>query len=143
MTRYRVNGPRFVDETIDGEALVMDMVKGAYYTCLGPAAVAWNALKGGLEPGEVAALLTSRYQISSTDADTDVAAFVAELVREEMLVVREGSSSVGTRTHGDGDTAAPGPYEALTFERYTDLADLILLDPVHDVSDAGWTHEPP
>ena len=30
---------------------------------------------------------------------------------------------------------------AMDVQRYTDLADLILPDPVQDVSGAGWPHE--
>ena len=41
MDRYRVNRPRIVDETIDGESLIMDMVTGSYYGCDGPSAFAW------------------------------------------------------------------------------------------------------
>ena len=92
MTRYRANGPRFVDETVDGEALIMDMVKGAYYTCLGPAAVAWDALKRGFEPSEITAMVASTYQVTPADVDRDLAGFVDELLREEMLVVRDDSS---------------------------------------------------
>jgi hypothetical protein len=142
MTRYRANGPRFVDETVDGEALIMDMVQGAYFTCQGPAAVAWDALKRGSDPSEITAMLSSRYEVSSTDVESDVAGFVAELLREEMLVVRDDSSPPDLRPSLDGTAAPAGPYEAMSLERYTDLADLILLDPVHDVSDAGWPQAP-
>ena len=38
----------------------------------------------------------------------------------------------------DGAFYSPGP---LSVDAFTDLADLILLDPVHDVSDAGWPHK--
>ena len=34
-TRYRANAPRFVDETVDGEALIIDMVKGTYFSATG------------------------------------------------------------------------------------------------------------
>ncbi|GMU78450.1 MAG: hypothetical protein AMXMBFR46_12450 [Acidimicrobiia bacterium] len=143
--RYRFNTPRFVDETIDGEALIMDMVKGSYYSCDGASAVAWNALRGGEEVEAVVALLADRYGIPPERAAQDLAGFVDQLVAGELLVVL-----------GDGD-ARPGPpeppglgasgsdpggreYVGLALECHTDLADIILLDPVHDVTDAGWPH---
>ena len=134
-TRFTVNQPRFVDETIGGEALVMDMVRGSYYSCLGTAAAAWNALKAGATADDVAG------RLASTDGDNDqiaqdVEAFVADLLAHELLVVRPDGD--------EPDAAAldavewPAAYETLVLERYTDLADLILLDPVHDVSEDGW-----
>jgi hypothetical protein len=141
MTRYRANTPRFVDETVDGEALIMDMVTGSYYTCQDASTIAWHGLTGGLTASDVAAMLSSTYPIETADAERDVERFAAELVQEEMIVVRDGSAeSVDAATIGNG--TSPGEYQALRFEKYTDLADLILLDPVHDVSDAGWPHEP-
>ena len=68
--------------------------------------------------------------------------FVAELLRDELLVVRDDSIPPDTRSPLDSNGAPAGPYEAMSLERYTDLADLILLDPVHDVSDAGSPQAP-
>lgn len=138
MTQYRSNGPRFVDESVDGEALIMDMVTGTYYTCLGPATIAWEALKRGVEPGDVAAMIATRYEVDVAGVKRDLDAFVAELVQEEMLVVRNAEPEGGPIEPAPAPT---GPYEPLRIERYTDLADLILLDPVQDVSGAGWPHE--
>lgn len=138
MAHYRRNGPRFVDESVDGEALIMDMVTGTYYTCLGPSTVAWDALKQGVEPEAVAASIASLYKAGAADVERDLADFIAELVREEMLVVDDGPPASPAPA---GAGPAPGPYEALHLDRYTDLADLILLDPVQDVSGAAWPPE--
>lgn len=134
-TRFIVNQPRFVDETIGGEALVMDMVRGSYYSCLGTAAAAWNALKAGATAEEIAPRLGDT-GADGDQVDRDLEAFVADLLTNELLVPRpEGN---------EPDAAAlaavewPAAYEAPVLERYTDLADLILLDPVHDVSEDGW-----
>jgi len=141
MTRYRANSPRFVDETVDGEALIMDMVTGSYYTCQDASTMVWHGLTAGLTISDVAAILTSTYPIETAEAERDVERFAAELAQEEMIVVRDGSpESPVDATIGNG--TAPGDYQPLRFEKYTDLADLILLDPVHDVSEAGWPHEP-
>jgi hypothetical protein len=144
---YRVNRPRFVDETVDGEALVMDMVKGNYYSCVGASAYAWNALVAGMSPAELAPLIAERYGVSAADAAGDVDRFVATLVDEEMLHPVDAPPDAPSESPVDRaalDAAVPpGEYGGLTLERFTDLADLILLDPVHDVSEVGWPHTTP
>lgn len=140
--RYRFNTPRFVDETIDGEALIMDMVKGSYYSCDGASAVVWNALRGGEEVEAVAVLLADRYGIPRDQAAQDLAGFVDQLVAGELLVVlgdgdpRPEPSDPG----GSGNDPDGREYVGLALECHTDLADIILLDPVHDVTDTGWPH---
>ena len=137
-TRYRTNEPRFVDETVDGEALVMDMVRGNYYSCDGASAVVFNGLKQGLDADAAADLLVGAYGIAPEQAATDVAAFVATLLAEELFVEAADREAPSTPV---GPAPAPtGTYDGLRLERFTDLADLILLDPVHDVSEAGWPH---
>jgi hypothetical protein len=142
--RYRSNAPRFVDETVDGEALIMDMLKGNYYSCIGASAVAWEALKQGATVPETAALLAGAYDRPGADVAIDVENFATLLVAEEMLVatdaLRDGiDDHAFTASPSASDASATlGDYGPLTFERFSDLADLILLDPVHDVTEAGW-----
>ena len=139
MARYRSNGPRFVDESVDGEALIMDMVTGTYYTCMGPATVAWDALKQGVDSSEVVSMIASAYQVSPADVERDLELFVAELLAEEMLVVSDQRPSAPSPS--GGPIVATAAYEPMRLDRYTDLADLILLDPVHDVSGADAQQE--
>jgi hypothetical protein len=136
-TRYRSNAPRFVDETIDGEALIMDMLKGSYFSCVGVSAFAWNALIAGASVPELAASLSAAYAVPTDDATRDVQQYVDALVAEEMLVEAVDAS---TPTLAPPDPEATGAYASPEIERFTDLADLILLDPVHDVTEAGWPH---
>lgn len=144
--RYRSNTPRFVDETLDGEALIMDMIKGNYYSCVGASALAWNELKRGVSVPETAEALAETYGMAAPDVAPDVERFLGQLLDEEMLVEAAGSSApqpedpvpdaaVPTHEYGAHE------YAALGLERYTDLTDLILLDPVHDVTEAGWPRQ--
>lgn len=139
--RYRGNAPRFVDETIDGEALIMDMVKGTYYSCIGASAFAWNALKAGATSEEVCVAIAEAYSAAPETVRADVDPFLASLLAEEMLVpASDDASPPPTPLATPPGVTTTGEYAALRLERFTDLADLILLDPVHDVTEAGWPH---
>jgi hypothetical protein len=142
MARYRANTPQLVDETVDGEALIMDMVTGTYYSCAGASAVAWNGLKDGAEADDVAATISSAYGIPEPEARRDVRGFLAGLVEEGVLVERGDDPPALAHGAIDAGPGAGGPYEGLSLEKHTDLADLLLLDPVHDVTEAGWPHQP-
>jgi hypothetical protein len=68
----------------------------------------------------------------------DAEQFVNALLAEELLVAGEPTTGdTAGRPAAPVVSTAPG-YAPLQLEKYTDLADLILLDPVHDVSAAGW-----
>jgi hypothetical protein len=137
-TQYRPNRPRIVDETIDGEALIIDMVNGAYFSCVGASAVAWTALSSGATVDEIADLLAAAYRVPTADARRDVEQFVAALLDDMLLVAPAEPTPPPAERPPIVLGALGGAYEPPRLEKYTDLADLILLDPVHDVSVAGW-----
>ncbi len=137
--RYRANEPRIVHETLDGQSLIMDMAVGTYFSCDGVSSTAWIALTEGATPAELAEWLSREYGAEPAGVEHDVRQFVASLVAESMVVERSEPALAGDPF---ASPRAPGPYQGLVVERFTDLADLILLDPVHDVTDAGWPHTP-
>lgn len=136
MTRHRSNAPRFVDETVDGEVLIMDMVKGTYYSGQGASTAAFNALKHGATTAEIAAAFANGSALPIDEMQAELDRFADELRREEILVIESSNGNAGPSTIG-----AAGAFEPLQIERFDDLADLILLDPVHDVTEAGWPSE--
>jgi Coenzyme PQQ synthesis protein D (PqqD) len=139
--RYRPNRPRIVDEIVDDEALIIDLTTGAYFSAVGVGAVAWAAIARGASVDEVAGALAARFSVDQGSAEHDLVAFVAELVAEDLLVEASDDSPADTAAPETVETTRP--YGAPKLEKYTDLSDLILLDPVHDVSEAGWPQRQP
>jgi Coenzyme PQQ synthesis protein D (PqqD) len=138
--RYRANRPQVVDEIVDDEALLIDLTTGAYFSATGAGAVAWNGAAAGKSAEEIAAGLVEQFSIEEADAQRDVAAFLGELVAEGLLVEDPARTPDAA---GDVPVTTTRGYQAPVLEKYTDLSDLILLDPVHDVSEAGWPQRQP
>jgi hypothetical protein len=51
--------------------------------------------------------------------------------------ITEGTITEGTITEASGHLAAE-PFEPPVLEQYTDMQDLLLLDPIHEVDEQGW-----
>jgi hypothetical protein len=136
--RYVVNAPRVIHQSDSGEVVAIDLGSGAYFSLRGPAAVIWDALGAGLTSTEVVDHIRSTHETDEADVAADVDALVDDLVARELIVPGEPASAA---------LSAPGetlPYETPVVEAFTDMADVILLDPVHDVdATAGWPHQPP
>jgi hypothetical protein len=58
-------------------------------------------------------------------------AFVAELAAEELVVAAPAAEAAS-------ETAAPAPYAKPELNKYTDMQQLLLADPLHEVEEAGW-----
>lgn len=136
MAAYTTN-PQAIHETIDGETIIIDLASGTYYSLRGSGSEIWNAL-GSSEPLEaVVARLTETYDASPAEIVAAVEAFLGDLEAEGLVVSTNGTVAVEVP-----GTDSPGgePFAPPKLEKFTDMQDIILLDPVHQVDDRGWPH---
>ena len=136
---FRVNRPNVVDETLDGEALIVNLGTGVYYSIAGTGEVIWRMLSEGTPPTAVAANLQRIFDVSPTEAASAVGLFVEQLVAEELLIASHGELvDAETSTPAGPSDGLRAPFVAPELKRYADMQDLLLLDPVHDVDEKGW-----
>ena len=126
--------PQVIHETIDGETIIIDLASGTYYSLRGSGPDIWNALVDGHSPDAVAEHLTRSENAAAAEIESAVAAFVQQL-ETEGLISRNGTGRAAERVAGfDGDAVFVQP----RLDKYTDVQDIILLDPVHEVGEGGW-----
>jgi len=124
---------------MDGEVIAIHLGTGMYYSLRGSAAVLWGALDEPNDVAGMAAVLTGQFEVSAEQAGKEVEAFLARLREEQMVVVAE--TAVPAKPLAP--PAERRPFTPPLLERYADLQDLLLLDPIHDVGAQGWPHLPP
>ena len=126
-------------ETIEGEVILIALDTGTYYSLRGSGADVWEGIGHGASQDEIAAGLQRRYDGLPDEIGKAVAALLAQLEGERLIEAAEEVDESGWDA-SDGAPATKPPFVAPVFERHTDMQDLILLDPVHDVTEAGWPH---
>lgn len=131
--RFRI-GPEIVYETVDGEVIAIDLGSGSYYSLAGSGPAIWALLAEGASEVEVCEAVLARFDGPGTAA-ADIAAFMGQL-RENGLIVP--APDEGNRAAVAIDADDDAIYEAPRLERYTDMKDYFLLDPIHEVDAAGW-----
>ena len=126
-SRFEVNKPDVVDESVDGEVLIVHLRTGAYYSSRGAGDVAWKLVAAGSTAAETAAAMHA--SVPSVDA------FVSQLLAEELIRQR-------TKPVEQVAAFVPVPGDPV-LEKYTDMQELLVLDPIHDVEEAGWPKAKP
>lgn len=131
--RYKVDSKRIAHQEVDGEVIVIDFVAGTYYSMRATAGEIWQMLIAGADSSAIVA----RYQ-NAPGATDEIPAFLNELLAGDLIEIDDGAI--------DGVLSASPesrlPYATPRLEIFEDLAELIMLDPVHDVTEAGWPHVP-
>jgi hypothetical protein len=128
-------------ETIEGEVILIDLDTGTYYSLRESGADVWEAVGRGASETEIADALSRRYEGSAEEIRSTLRDLLGRLEEEGLIEEAEGGAD-GSFTLGEPE-AGLGSFRAPVFEKHTDMQDLILLDPVHEVDPRGWPHAAP
>ncbi len=83
--RFRVNPAKVVHETIEGEAILIHLDNGFYYSLDGAGAEIWELLAGSRSFDEVAHELDAHYASDPETIAAEVRRLAGELVGEDLL----------------------------------------------------------
>ena len=137
-TRFNVNRPHVISETIDGETVMIDLRSGSYFSLDATAAAIWRGIEAGAPMPAIAAAVAAAQGAPVDVVEADLARLAGELVAEDLIVAATDEPAATPDTFDAGS----GPYRTPSLDKFTDMQDLLLLDPVHDVDDRGWPHQP-
>jgi hypothetical protein len=132
-------GASLTFEDFGQEVVAIDLERGTYYSLKGAAAEVWRSIAAARPVQEGLRDLAAAYVLDS-GALTRLAAFLADC-EAEGLVAANGDFAAAVLAFSPG---AEGPAELpeLTLEKFTDIQDILLLDPIHDVDASGWPNTP-
>lgn len=137
--RYRVND-QVINETIDGEAVMINLATGNYYSLDRVGAEIWEYITRAAPTSEIVHSLCLRYEASPEEVEMATLRLEAELLDEGLIVVCEGDSGTKERPPVSAAPDVRAPFQPPTLQKFSDMQDLILLDPVHEVDARGWPH---
>jgi hypothetical protein len=140
--RVRIIPEEVVHETVDGEVILIALQTGAYYSLEGAGADVWEGLVEGRHTDEIVADLESRYGADAGVVRSAVLDLVQRLAEERLVAPDpEAAPRSNGRPHAIADGSAP-PFPQPVLHKFTDMQDFLLVDPIHDVTEAGWPHSP-
>lgn len=136
--RFRINSPSVAWENFEDETILVNLETGEYFSTRESGAEIWRRLAEGASLSEVCAALLALYDVEQARVESALHAYVETLRDRDLIVPADASAPTG-RT----ETIAPNAAPKLVFvepaiEVYSDMQDLLLLDPIHEVDESGW-----
>lgn len=126
-----VSFERFEDETV-----AVHFETGNYYSLNRSADVVWDLIIKGLSLNEVMSAMQLFFSDYSNAFEKDIEEFVQILLKEKLIVHMEEGIAASDWIPSNGGPLIP--YEKPKIETFSDMKDLLLLDPIHDVDETGW-----
>jgi len=125
--RYRPRDEEVASKVIDGEAIIINLANGVYYSMDKVGALIWDLLQAGCTLEEMILAVTDQYDVSREDAESNVRELVQELVQENLVISTENGIPLPTADQLDHKEKAA--YETPKLNIYRDMGDLLALDP--------------
>jgi len=126
-SRLRLNEQEVAAKVIDGEAIIINLANGIYYSMDKVGALIWEMLAGGHSLAEVTTAVLARYDITREQTEADMQKLAAELMQENLLVVSQDAPAFLNGSTIEFPEKLP--YEAPQLNIYRDMGDLLALDP--------------
>lgn len=134
---FRINRPNVVSESFESEVVIVNLDSGCYFSLLGSATTLWLQLERNAMTIKCAeAILEQTYDCDGIDIAGEISSFLSRLIKENLIVAENLESDLGLPS--PEQTIHKRPFETPILEAFTDLQELLLLDPIHDVDDSGW-----
>lgn len=139
--RYEINVPQIIHETIDNEVLIIEFNSGNYYSLSEVGAEIWDALVNGANPKEIVTKINVRYSGQPDEIANGVYQLITELERENIITpVPTSQEQIQEPQIKEDLTQQPDlpVFISPQLQKYTDMQELLLLDPIHEVDESGW-----
>jgi hypothetical protein len=135
---YTTVVPEIASEIFDGELVIANYGSGLYYSISSEGSLIWQGLAHGLTVSQVTAWLADHFPDQAGELSTVVEDFVRKLAADGLILEASTTDSSISELPLLTETRFAHPM----IERFDDLQELLLLDPVHDVDQAGWPRRP-
>ncbi len=138
--RYKVGGSGIIHEVVDGEVIIIDIDTGAYYSLEGAGGRIWEDLSASATVGETVSDLLAHFDATAEEAEDAVHKLVLNLMENGLLV--EADSNGTPRAAKNPPMATSGDKRprlgSCELNKYTDMAEMLAIDPIHQVEETGW-----
>lgn len=135
-TQYKISHPQIIEETFDDEVVIVDLSQGTYFSLVGSGSTIWNLALKGADESQIVAQIVSQTDADETELQDVTQQFLQQLQNEGLLIVADDIE------YSNENKAAPETarkaFEKPQLQKFSDMQALLMLDPIHEVDEAGW-----
>ena len=141
---YKICDTQVVHEIIEGEAVIINLETGNYYSLRGAGADIWDLIGAGAMTTQIIKGIDFRYQGDPKEIKKGVEQLIDQLLEQGLieLTTLDNADQADDEMNHNLNVSKPN-FKMPSLEIYDDMQDLLLLDPIHDVDETGWPQPAP
>lgn len=140
---FRINNPKVVHETLDGEVVIINFENGNYYSINDTGTDIWELVSRSVPVDGIIESMERKYRGDHGDMERVIVEYLKSLEAENLIVAdNPAQEGVPVSLIASGSGNEKLPFTAPVLEKFDDMNELILLDPIHEVDEKGWPMTP-
>ncbi|MGA9294675.1 MAG: PqqD family protein [Ignavibacteriaceae bacterium] len=133
--RYKPNDSEVASKIMDGEAILINLSNGTYYSMDKTASFIWSLISLEYDFGEILNKLNEVYDVNKDTIEKDIESLFENLINEKIIFPTDAASRTGDFDESPENT----DYERPELMIYNDMKDLLALDPpMPRLDDIPW-----
>jgi hypothetical protein len=139
MIHYQVNNQHVAHEIIENEVVIIHLDNGNYFNLEGVGTDIWNGIVANMSKTDIINSLLNSYEGEEELITESVNNFINQLESEELIIPSDEIEKINQVTREYNETNQKNIFTPPVLQKYEDMQDLLLLDPLHDVNETtGW-----
>lgn len=139
---YAQNDRDVIFENFADETVLINLKSGIYYSLNAPGSAIWELLLKSVAPVRILEFVQKTHPENGRGYENAFRNFITVLEAERLIVARADGAQAGPELAAAAFDRLLGQKEKVPavpeIKIYTDQKELLLLDPIHEVSGLGW-----
>ena len=131
--------PSTVHERFGDETVILNLDSGSYYSAQGIGSIIWALISDGYSESNIVHRIRAAFSGNVDEVASATQRFLDQLIEEALVeshAAADGNSDAGDSAHVA--EASAQVFSAPVLQKYTDMEEMLLLDPIHEVDEHGW-----
>jgi len=139
---FRINTPHIVYDIIEEETILINLKNGNYYNIDKYGSVIWEILAKSGDIDLFIDVVTQMFHLPAERTKADIGVLITDLLAENLIVplkVEENSQPPMNENSIKATVSAKmTDFQCPVLNKYSDMRDALMLDPIHEVDERGW-----
>lgn len=134
---YKINDGKVISETLDGETIIINLDTGNYYSTNGTAAIIWSQIESNNGTQNILNYFLNHYEVKEDILEKSIIEIIDLLIKDNLII--ESVSNTLDEISEKQENVQKESFIIPKIEKYDDMKEMLLADPIHDVDEKdGW-----
>jgi hypothetical protein len=133
--RFCIYDKNIISDVFGEEVVLVNLESGTYFSLQTTATQAWIRLQNNYSVDEMIQELGNLYEVANEELSKQIHVFVQELIDKKLIKLSDATEKNSVAIN---ENQQKGNFVPLVLEVFSDMQEILLLDPVHDVDKSGW-----